>query len=196
MTVLLGAAGLLGRINAAVLALGRYLGAVCMGIMVIVILVQVWFRYVLGDGLNWTEELARFLMLWMTGLMAPTAYRRGGFVSIGMITQFLPRLIASVLSILLLLLSAVVLWWGLRIGWAEVTGLGGRFAMPAISYPSAIDFSSWTKVPRGWMMASLAVGVTAMFAVNFELLLRALASLLGAETRLEPIPMEASLGAE
>ena len=196
MPFLISAAGLLGRINEAFLALGRTLGAACMGVMVVIIMIQVWFRFVLGDGLNWTEEAARFLMLWMTGLLAPTAYRRGGLVSIDMLVSYLPRIIGAVLSLLMLVVSAIVLWWGLRIGWSEVTGLGGRFAMPAIAYPSSLDFSTWTKIPRGWMMASLAVGVTAMFVVNIELTLRTIISLLGAEDRLPPIPTEAALGAE
>jgi len=33
--------------------------------MVIVILLQVFFRYVLNNALPWPDELARFLMLWM-----------------------------------------------------------------------------------------------------------------------------------
>ena len=106
----------------------------------------------------------------------------------------LPRTVAALLSILLLALSAVVLWWGIRIGWAEVAGIGGRFTMPSMALPTSLDFSTWMKVPRSWMMASLAFGATAMFSVNIELLLRSLATLLGAGERLEPIPMTVTLG--
>lgn len=196
MDILLAAAGLLGKVNATLLTIGRWLGGACLGVMVIVILVQVFFRYGLGNALPWTEELSRFLMLWMTGLMAPTAFRRGGFVSIELVVSVLPRLPAAILNLVLLLISAVVLWWGLRIGWNEVTGLGGRFAMPSLNIPTSLDFSQWMKVPRGWMMASLATGVTLMFAVNIELILRCIASLFGAASRLMPIPMSTTLGAE
>ena len=67
--------------------------------MVIVILVQVFFRYVLNNALPWPDELARFLMLWMTGFIAPSAYRWGGFVSIEMLPQLLPKLIENMLII-------------------------------------------------------------------------------------------------
>jgi TRAP-type transport system small permease protein len=77
----------LGLINGALLAAGRGIGAVCMALMVIVILAQVFFRYVLGSALAWPEEASRFLMLWATGLMAPTAFRRGGFVAIDMVIR-------------------------------------------------------------------------------------------------------------
>ena len=59
--------------------------------MVIVILVQVFFRYVLNNALPWPDEVARFLMLWMTGLIAPSAYRWGGFVSIEFLERFFER---------------------------------------------------------------------------------------------------------
>ncbi|WP_027998765.1 TRAP transporter small permease [Sinorhizobium arboris] len=196
MDLLLAAAGHLGRVNATLLTIGRWLGGACLGVMVIVILVQVLFRYGLGNALPWTEEFSRFLMLWMTGLMAPTAFRRGGFVSIELVVSVLPRLPAAILNLVLLLISAVVLWWGLRIGWNEVTGLGGRFTMPSLSIPVSLDLAQWMKVPRSWMMASLATGVTVMFAVNVELILRCVASLFGAASRLLPIPMSTTLGAE
>lgn len=183
-----------GRLNAAVLTVGLWLGAASLGVMLLFMLMQVFFRYFLGNALPWSEEASRFLMLWMTGLMVPTAFRQGGFVAIGMIVDLLPRLIANLIALSFLLLSAVVLFVGMRIGWSEVTGIGGRFAMSAIAVPTALDLSTWMKVPRGWMMASLATGITLMFVVNIELILRALLNLLG--ERLEPIPVAGQLGAE
>jgi flavin reductase (DIM6/NTAB) family NADH-FMN oxidoreductase RutF len=75
---------------------GPWLGALCMGLMVVIILTQVFFRYVLGNALAWPEEASRFLMLWMTGLMAAPRYRRGGFVAIDMLVRLLPRMVATV----------------------------------------------------------------------------------------------------
>lgn len=196
MELLLAATRLLGQANAAALAVGRWLGALCVGAMVVIILVQVIYRYGLQNALPWTEEASRFLMLWMTGLMAPTAYRRGGFVGIDMVLLLLPRMAAAVLSLLLLFLSGVLLWVGMRIGWAEVTGLGGRFALPSVSVPTSLDLSTWMSIPRGWMMASLAVGVTAMFIVNIELVLRSLITLFGRGRDLAPVAMASTLGAE
>jgi TRAP-type C4-dicarboxylate transport system permease small subunit len=77
VTALLALCNGLGLFNGAILALGRWIGALCLGLMVIVILTQVFFRYVLQSALPWPEETSRFLMLWSTGLMAPTAFRRG-----------------------------------------------------------------------------------------------------------------------
>jgi TRAP-type transport system small permease protein len=182
----------LGAVNATLLALGRWLGATCVGLMVAIILLQVFFRYVLNDALAWPEEAARFLMLWMTGLMAPTAFRRGGFVSIEMLVRFLPRGPAAMLTIVLLALSLAVLVVGIQISWSEVTGLGGRFTTDSLSVPK-LDFSGWVKVPKSWMMASLLVGLGLLISVCVELMLRAIARLAGSEARLIGIP-EAAIG--
>jgi len=196
MGLLLAAAACLSFINRPLLVLGRWLAATLMGLMVVVILIQVFFRYGLNNALPWTEELARFMMLWMVSLMAPTAFRHGGLISIETLRRLLPKTVASLLNVVLLLVSAVVLWWGIGIGWSEVSGIGGRFAMPALKVPTAIDLSVWMKVPRAAMMASLATGVTLMFLVNCELLLRLLAELFGAGTRLKPLKPVAGLETE
>lgn len=185
----------LGSVNAALLALGRWLGAGCVALMVVIILLQVFFRYVLNDALAWPEEAARFLMLWMTGLMAPSAYRRGGFVSIEMLVRFLPRGPATVLTIVLLGLSLLVLVVGIQISWSEVTGLGGRFTTDSLSVPT-LDLSTWVKVPKSWMMASLLVGLGLLISVSVELILRAFARLTGNEDRLMTIPETAIGGGE
>lgn len=196
MGFILAAARYLGLVNGAVLAAGRWIGASLVGVMVVIILIQVFFRYVLDDAPAWTEEAARFLMLWMTGLMVPTAFRRGGFVGIEMLVLLLPRLMAGVLNLVLLTLTAGLLFYAMKLGWKEVTGIGGRFAMSAIAVPVSWDLSVWMKVPRAWMMASLAAGCTAMFSVCIELILRSIISLLGAGPRLTPIAETQSLGAE
>jgi len=44
--------------------------------MAIIVAVQVFFRYVLNQSLFWSEELARFLLVWLTFLGASVAYYR------------------------------------------------------------------------------------------------------------------------
>ncbi|NBR03382.1 MAG: TRAP transporter small permease subunit, partial [Alphaproteobacteria bacterium] len=50
--------------------IGRWLSIGAIAIMVAVILLQVFCRYVLNNALPWPDEAARFMMLWLTGLMA------------------------------------------------------------------------------------------------------------------------------
>ena len=95
---------LLEKVNTFFLRIGRQFAWIAMFLMVVVIMVQVFFRYVLNNALPWPDEVARFLMLWMTGLIAPSAYRWGGFVSIDLLERFLPKLISTLLTLFLLII--------------------------------------------------------------------------------------------
>jgi TRAP-type C4-dicarboxylate transport system permease small subunit len=194
VTALLAICNGLGLINGALLALGRWIGAVCLGLMVVVILLQVFFRYVLNNALPWPEEASRFLMMWSTGLMAATAFRRGGFVAIDMVIRLLPRLVATGLSVFLMAVTILVLWIALGIGWSEVTGLGGRFETDSLRVPVSLDLSVWMKVPKSWMMASLLVGVALLLLVAVELALRNLFALIRGPEGLRDIPDAVMLG--
>ncbi len=45
--------------------------------MTIIVVAQVFARYVLNASLFWSEELARYLLVWLTFLGASVAYRQG-----------------------------------------------------------------------------------------------------------------------
>ncbi len=196
MALILGAARLLALINSVLLAIGRHLAIWMMGLMVVFILIQVFYRYALNNALPWPDEAARFMMLWLTGLVAPTAYRRGGFVAIDMVLLMMPKKVGAILSMLLLFIALMVLVTAVQIGWGEVTGFGGRFKTAALWLPTNFAFTEWFRVPRSWMMGSLLVGVTLMAMVNVELILRQIATLLGREDDLPIIPEAATLGAD
>lgn len=183
-------------VNEAVLAVGRAIGIVAVAVMVAAILIQVFYRYALNNALPWPDEAARFCMLWMTGLMAPTAFRRGGFVSIDTLVRLLPKAVGALLSLLLLFMSLLVLIVAVQIGWSEVTGFAGRFATASLYLPTDMSFENWFRVPRSWMMASLLVGVVLLISVNVELILRALVRMLGGGDQLPPVSLEEQVGAE
>ncbi|MBY5935262.1 TRAP transporter small permease subunit [Tateyamaria omphalii] len=173
-------------VNGALLKIGRAIGIVAIAAMVIAILIQVVARYVFNNALPWPDEAARFCMLWMTGLMAPTAFRRGGFVALDMISGVLPRTVAALLSLVLLLISLAILLVALPIGWSEVTGFGGRFATASLYIPT---FDGWFRIPRSWMMLSLLVGVVLLLLVNIELILRKLVEMMGGGDRLPDLDL-------
>lgn len=196
MAAVLALTRFLALINGSLLAIGRHISVVLMGLMVLAILLQVFFRYVLNNALPWPDEAARFMMLWLTGLVAPTAYRRGGFVAIDMLVLMMPRVISAFLSMFLLFVALLVLVVATQIGWSEVTGFGGRFKTAALWLPTNIGFTEWFRVPRSWMMASLLVGVALMTLVTVEMILRQVMILAGRERDLPVIPEAATLGAD
>ena len=199
MTVISSIINLWGRLNAALLWAGRVAGASAVALMVFIIMLQVIFRYLLDASLAWPEEGARFLMLWMTGLMAPSALRRGGFISINILIRLLPRMAALGLHFILLVLSLVTIGFCLKLSFSDATGLGGRFATDSLYMP-AWDFSQsklhWKSMPKYWMMMSLVVGFSLMLSVSCELILRTAATLLGYEKALHDIGNLEEVGTE
>lgn len=193
MGLLLTVLAPLAWVNALVLKIGRGVGIVAIAFMVAAILIQVVARYLFNNALPWPDEAARFCMLWMTGLMAPTAFRRGGFVALDMISGFLSKRIAAVLALILLLISIMILIMAVQIGYKEVTGFGGRFATASLYLPT---FDGWFRVPRSWMMLSLFVGVILLLAVNVELILRSLIQMMGGGDRLPDLDIPDMQGAE
>ncbi|NQY59226.1 TRAP transporter small permease [Cognatishimia sp.] len=196
MNFLLALATVLKAINDLLLRIGRGIGVVAVAAMVVAILIQVFFRYILNNALPWPDEAARFCMLWMTGLMAPTAFRSGGFVAIDVIDSLLPSKALQLLQIILLVVCLVVLIFAVQIGWKEVNGLGGRFATASLYVPTSLGFNEWYRVPRSWMMLSLFVGVVLLILVNVELILRRVISLFGGGESLPVIGGPVSGGAE
>ena len=193
MGLLLAVLAPIGAVNAFVLKIGRGIGIAAIAIMVVAILIQVVARYVFNNALPWPDEAARFCMLWMTGLMAPTAFRRGGFVALDMISGLMSPRVSAVLSLILLLISVMILIVAVQIGWNEVTGFGGRFATASLYLPT---LDGWFRIPRSWMMLSLLVGVILLLAVNIELILRSIVQMLGGGDRLPEIDMGDMAGAE
>ncbi|MBU2511298.1 TRAP transporter small permease [bacterium] len=71
------------------------------GLMMVIVLIQVFFRYVLNNSLTWPEETARFMMVWMTFLAAPIAYRIGANVSLDMLHKTLKGRLHTAMTLLI-----------------------------------------------------------------------------------------------
>ncbi|WFE88257.1 TRAP transporter small permease [Roseibium porphyridii] len=196
MGILLAVLAPFAFVNTHLLRIGRAIGVVAVALMVVAILIQVVFRYVFNNALPWPDEAARFCMLWMAGLMAPTAFRRGGFVAIDMLGQALPAMAGKVLTLVLLLISLAVLVVSVQIGYFEVTGFGGKFATASLYVPGNFTLTEWIRVPRSWMMLSMFVGVILLTLVNIELILRNLISLFGGDDRMPVMPDADMAGAD
>lgn len=174
------------RLNGGILAAGRVVATVTLGIMVIIILAQVFWRYVLGAPLNWTEEAARFGMLWMTGLMAPVAYRHGGFVSIDMLERALPRVASSLLTLAILLATLGLLVVMVWVGWdRHVDSMTGNGRSASLRIPLSLIGGEDIRFRNWWMFLSLWVGVVLLTSVTVELILRQLITLFGGRDGLQ-----------
>ena len=162
--------GLVG-FNTIILKLGRQLAWIAIGLMVVIILIQVYFRYVLNSALPWPDEAARFLMLWMTGFIAPSAYRWGGFVSIEMLFRMLPSRMVKIVTLMLLMISLLVLVVGLQFGLKHVES-GWLFSSSSLKWPLHLIGMEAIRVKLAWMYMSLPVGLAIMTLVNVELIIK------------------------
>lgn len=73
--------------------------------MTLIVAVQVFCRYVLNQSLFWSEELARFLLVWITFLGASCAYYRGANPGVDFLYVKMPFLLKKSASILTRLVS-------------------------------------------------------------------------------------------
>ncbi|MEP2784126.1 MAG: TRAP transporter small permease subunit [Pseudoruegeria sp.] len=187
MALLFGLLTPLQVINDIVLRIGRGVGIVAVALMVAAILLQVFCRYVLNNALPWPDEFARFCMLWMTGLVAPTAFRQGGFVAIDMLERAINVRVAAILSLVLLIVSLSVLIVGAQLGYKHVNS-GWLFSSSSLKIPLEWLGMKTVKIKLAWMYMSLFVGLILLISVNIELILRKLITMLGAGAALRPIP--------
>ena len=174
---------ILENINTFILRIGRQLAWIAILLMVIVIILQVFFRYVLNNALPWPDEVARFLMLWMTGFIAPSAYRWGGFVSIDMLERFLPKILSNILVFLILIISLTVLLIGFEMGLKHIN-VGWIFSSSSIKIPFSLIGGKTEAMKLAWMYMSLPVGIFLLILVNIELVLRTILSIFNSQTNL------------
>ncbi|MCA0963061.1 TRAP transporter small permease [Salipiger bermudensis] len=100
----------------AYVAVLRSLAGLSMAIIVVVMIAQVWARYVMGGSLIWAEELCRYLLLWQTFLVLGLAYSRGEFVSLDFLPAALSErgrwVLKAVCAVPIVAFLAVVTYYG------------------------------------------------------------------------------------
>jgi len=86
--------------------------------MAIIVAVQVFFRYVLNQSLFWSEELARFLMVWLTFFGASVAYYRKANPGIDVLYLRMPASIRKASALLIhtvsITLFCVMIFYGFQ----------------------------------------------------------------------------------
>ncbi len=93
--------------------------AVMLGLMSLAIFAQVIYRYILEAPLPWSEEMARYLMIWLVFLGAGLGVRAKALIGMEALVNILPRPVKSVSKELVLVFTVcflmVVLYYGLRL---------------------------------------------------------------------------------
>ncbi|MDR3230565.1 MAG: TRAP transporter small permease [Synergistaceae bacterium] len=94
---------ILGKID----VLFKWLTVVLLGGMTLLIFIQVIFRYVLTQPLAWSEELARFLFIWVTFIAGYVGVRQNKHIGISALQDALPLMCGKILKSLSNLICTV-----------------------------------------------------------------------------------------
>lgn len=178
-----------------VLRICRRIAVVALGLMVLAILIQVFFRYVLNNALPWPDEAARFMMLWMTGLVAPSAYRWGSFVSIDIIMDRVGRRLGAVLNLIILLMGLAVLIVALHFAQKHIAS-GWLFNSSSLRLPLNLVGLESVRLKLAWMYMSLPVGFGLMVLVSIELIYKQAHMLINPSVDYGPVPDAIEFSAE
>jgi TRAP-type C4-dicarboxylate transport system permease small subunit len=87
--------------------------------MAVVVFLQVLFRYVLHLPLFWTEEFARYCLVWASLLGAAIALKRGEHIAVTFLLDTFPKKAASastmVAQVSVILILTVMVWGGIKL---------------------------------------------------------------------------------
>lgn len=86
----------------------------------LVVLLQIFMRYVMGSALPWPDEFARFALVWMTFIAGSCALRRGQHVGIDYFVNKIgslrvKALLKLVAVTVLIVLLCVMIWYSWQI---------------------------------------------------------------------------------
>ena len=92
---------------------------VVLSAMAVVVFLQVIFRYVLNFPLFWTEEFARYCLVWSSLLGSAVAVKRGQHIAVTIIVERVPTGVQRVLKIVTLVsvvvILTIILWGGIQL---------------------------------------------------------------------------------
>jgi TRAP-type C4-dicarboxylate transport system permease small subunit len=97
----------------------EWLVAALVAAMVIAGFLQIVNRFVFNVSLSWSEELQRYLNIWIVFLAIPIGYRRGVHLGMNMLFERMPALAQRSLlllqELLWLVLALTIAWFATRI---------------------------------------------------------------------------------
>jgi len=92
---------------------------ICLSTMSVLIVVQVFFRYVLQNSISWSEEIARYLFIWLIYIGISYGVKEDKHIAVEAIANMLPekgqKVFAIISDILFLFFAVLVLFYGTQV---------------------------------------------------------------------------------
>lgn len=119
----------------------RLLSGIVLLAIFVMIIFQVFTRYVLNMPLSWSEELARLMVVWLTFLGAGFVASRNAHIAVDLLAVYLPKKLATATQILAMVLVAA---GSIYMIFAAVSLmiLTGSLTMTATSLPTPVLYGS------------------------------------------------------
>lgn len=126
--------------------------------MALIIFANVVLRYTTSESIEWAEEVARYLMVWLTFLGAGPVLRYGGHIAVDNLQDALPpRAAVAMRGLIALILFA---FFGFMVWFGVLYVERAQFQM-----------TPTTQVSMAWVYAAIPVGGL-LLAMHFALVLR------------------------
>jgi TRAP-type C4-dicarboxylate transport system permease small subunit len=136
------------RFSRAIDSFNRWIRWMCMvfsGAIFILVIAQILFRYVFKVSAPWTEEAARYLMIWMALLAAGLAFQKGQHFNIDFVTGRLRAKVQKQISLFTSFLTSLfilcIIIWGIPfaiLGFFTISpGLEITMFLPYLAVPVA-----------------------------------------------------------
>ncbi len=112
---------------------------IILSVMALVVFLQVIFRYVLNLPLFWTEEFARYCLVWASLLGAAVAMKRGQHLAVTIFMDRMPPGVHRVLSIIARL-SVILILAVIVVGGIQLVLVTRAQISPALRVPMSLPY--------------------------------------------------------
>lgn len=127
------------------LAANRWALIMLLAAMSVIIFANVALRYLFGASIEWAEEVARHMMIWLTFVGAGPVLRYGGHIAVENLQDALPTRVAQLLRALVAL--ALLAFFGFMVWYGWLYMERTQFQMTAA-----------TQIPFSYIYAAMPVG--------------------------------------
>ncbi len=153
--------GVIGRTLSAVSTASLYIAGTGLVVMSVIVLWQVFLRYVLNHSNAWTELTAILIMSWFIFLGAAVGVRENYHLGFDVLLYVLPpgskKILRSISDVVVLAFAFGMVWYGIalmRLQWSEVMpalGISGAFRyLPLAAGGALIALFSLERLVLRW----------------------------------------------
>lgn len=127
------------------LAANRWVLILLLAAMSVIIFTNVVLRYTTSQSIEWAEEVARHMMIWLTFLGAGPVLRYGGHIAVENLQDALPRALAIALRALVATMMLAFFGFMIYEGWKYMER-------------TQFQLTAATQIPFSYIYSSMLVG--------------------------------------